>query len=369
MASKKNYYEVLGINKNATEREIKAAYRKLAMKYHPDVYKGTDGDQKMQELNEAYEVLRDSTKRSNYDKYGSAEGPRMGGFEDVGAGMGGFADFFNNDIFGSMFNFGGSQRQQNANKKRRGEDLISEILVNFDDAIQGKKFTEELVKYELCDNCNGNGAESIQDIETCSTCHGSGQVASVTRTPLGNIKSMSYCPKCRGKGKTIKNVCHKCHGDLYERKIKKVTFKIPDGAQTGDKIRIDGYGEKGLNGGVSGDLYIIIKVKPHKFFKRDNLDLYLDFPVSFLDIIKENIVIVPTPYGSEKIRLKKSYQNGKILNLSNKGIKSKKGVGNLKIKLEIVIPELKTKQINEMAKLLDNFSDDTNLNFVKQFKK
>ncbi|UUD35216.1 DnaJ domain-containing protein [Mycoplasmopsis caviae] len=371
---KKSYYEVLGVPKTASEKEIKSAYRKLAMKYHPDKLKDGTSDQKMQELNEAYEVLSDPNKKSNYDRFGSPDGPQPGqGFGmNFNAGMGDFRKFTQN-IFDTVFNFGDSGRsskQKSAKvEKIRGDDIYTEIIVDFIEAIKGKEFKEKLNKFEICGKCKGTGADNPSDIKTCNGCQGKGQKETQTRSVLGYMKMITTCDRCNGSGKLTGKTCRECNGSLYTKKLKNVTFKIPEGSDTGDKIKIDGYGEKGHNGGESGDLYIVIIVKEHKYFKRSGLDLFLDLPVSFLDIVKENSVMVPTPYGFERIKMKNTYQFGKILNLTGKGVRSKRGVGNMKVSLQILMPNFTTDLYNEMAKILEPYEDNVNAEFSEMVKK
>ncbi|WP_241003392.1 DnaJ C-terminal domain-containing protein [Mycoplasma sp. Mirounga ES2805-ORL] len=394
----KNYYQVLGVNKNATEKEIKSAYRKLAMKYHPDKLKDGTSDQKMAELNEAYEVLMDPKKKSNYDRYGSPDGPqgypggagptsrqRSGGMD---VNMGGFSNFAE-DIFNSFFgNFTSGRKSSSSQQRRsstnstssgarrapahekvRGEDTAKKISISFADAIKGTKIKEELPKWELCSKCKATGANSPRDIATCPTCRGTGSVAKTLQTPFGYQKTISTCSNCSGSGRVILKPCTICKGTTYTKKTKKVTINIPEGTDDGDKIKLTGFGEKGQYGGESGDMYVVISVKSHKYFKRNGLDVLFDFPVSFLDIIKENTVIVQTPYNSSKIKLKSSYQTGKVLNLSGKGVKSSKGTGNLKITLRVVMPSFSQKEFEEMAELLEPYEDTINKELVEEVKK
>ncbi|QBF34686.1 molecular chaperone DnaJ [Mycoplasmopsis phocirhinis] len=358
--SKKDYYKILGISKDASEKEIKTAYRKLAMQYHPDKLKDGTSDKKMQEINEAYQVLSDKEKRANYDRYGSEEGPQ--GFGGFGADIGGFGD-----IFGSFFNSFTGSSSSHSYGPSRGDDLLSRIQIDFNDAIKGKQITLELKKWESCEICNGRGAENPSDVITCSTCNGSGQQQIQQRTPFGIINSVSTCRNCGGIGKTIIKKCKQCKGQKYIRKNKKVTFNVAEGADTGDRIKLSGYGERGENGGPSGDMYIEIYVKEHKHYIRKGLNLFLEFPVSFIDIIKENEVLIPTPYGNETIKLRRNHQNGQTLILNGKGVKKNARVGDLRITLKVVIPELTTAEFKKMSKDLEHYSDSTNKNFIKQF--
>lgn len=241
MAEKRDYYEVLGVSKNATPDEIKKAYRKLAMKYHPDVNKDPGAEDKFKEINEAYEVLSDEQKRQTYDQFGHAG---MDGAFNQGGFQGGFTDFGDlGDIFGSFFGggfgsgFGGSSRRQ-SNQPRQGQDRYMQMRIDFMDAIFGKTETISLEVDETCKHCNGSGAESPSDIQTCPTCHGSGYVMSQQRTPFGVIQQQSVCPDCHGTGKKVSRSCHVCHGKGYEHRRVKLDIKIPAGIQTGQQIRI-----------------------------------------------------------------------------------------------------------------------------------
>ncbi|ENY69108.1 Chaperone protein DnaJ [Mycoplasmopsis bovigenitalium 51080] len=355
--SKKDYYKILGVSKNATDKEIKTAYRKLAMMYHPDKLKDGTSDAKMQELNEAYEVLSDKQKRENYDRYGSEDGPQ--GFEGFG-GFGGFGDIFSS-FFGGGF---GSQRNTGP---IRGDDQLASLTISFNDAIKGIEITQLLYKWEQCSICHGKGSQNPSDIITCSMCNGSGHRQIQQRTPFGIINSTTTCSSCGGQGKINKNPCSGCKGNLTNKVQKQVKFNIAPGTDNGERIKITGYGSRGENGGPNGDLYIEIKVQKHKHFERDGLNLYLEYPVSFMDIIKENNVLVPTPYGNETIKLKKSYQNGKTLILNGKGVRKSNRAGDLKILLKVVIPDLSNSEMNRLAKSLEEFNDTTNTDYIKSF--
>ncbi|WP_029608500.1 molecular chaperone DnaJ [Mycoplasma simbae] len=359
--SKKDYYEILGVSRDATEKEIKTAYRKLAMQYHPDKLKDGTSDQKMQELNQAYEVLSDKQKRANYDQYGSEEGPQGFGGQDFG-GFGGFDDIIHN-FFGG---FGGFKSKNTG--PTRGSDLLMNLKISFEDSIKGKEITQRLQKWESCSSCHGRGAASESDIKTCSGCGGTGQKQVRQRSIFGVVNSTTICNECQGKGQIITNKCKECKGNATVRKDKNVTFKISEGAQTGDRIKITGYGASGENGGPAGDLYIELEVEQHKHFKREGLNLFMDYPVSFIDIIRENEVLVPTPFGNETIKLRRNYQNGKTLVLKGRGVRRSGRAGDLKIQLQVVIPDLSTSEFEKISKQLSDVKDTTNIDFVKQFK-
>lgn len=368
--SKKDYYAILGVSKTADQKEIKAAYRKLALQYHPDKLKDGSSDEKMRELNEAYEVLNDPEKRSNYDKYGSAEAPR--GFGGMNFNMGDFAGGFSNfgDIFGDIFSsFGGGRRTKNSGK-RNGDSLQMRVQLTFDEAVKGVEKVFKLKKYELCSHCHGTGAENPTDIKECVKCKGTGHIKEVKNTIFGQMESIANCDVCHGTGKEITNKCHECKGNKYIEKLKSVTVSIPSGVETGDQFTLTGYGEPGINGGIPGDLILVYTVKEHPYFKRNGLDIYIpEFPVSFLDIIKENEIYIPTPYGNEKVQMKRTYQTDKILTLKGKGIKKGTFVGDLKLSLKVIIPDIKEKEIKKMAETLTDFSDKSNIEIVDKINK
>ncbi|MCI5724170.1 MAG: molecular chaperone DnaJ [Erysipelotrichaceae bacterium] len=324
MAEKRDYYEVLGISKGASDAEIKKAYRSLAKKYHPDVNKAADAEQKFKEINEAYEVLSDPQKRQTYDQFGFAgmNGSQAGGgFNGFnGYTTGGFDDF--NDIFSSFFGGGGgfsSGNRRANNGPRKGEDRYMRMNVSFMDACFGKTETISLIVEEQCDQCHGSGAASPSDVETCPTCHGSGSVVSQQRTAFGVFQTQGVCPDCRGTGKKIRKVCPKCGGSGYEKKRVSIDVEIPAGIQTGQQLRISGKGERGYNGGPNGDLYLEINVLPHESFERDGKDVYLDIPVSAVDATLGVSIDVPTIHGDVTMKVPAGTQDGTRMRLKGKG--------------------------------------------------
>ncbi|MEE3927997.1 molecular chaperone DnaJ [Mycoplasmopsis ciconiae] len=369
MATKRDYYEVLGIKKDATESEIKSAYRKLAMKYHPDKLKDGSSDEKMRELNEAYEVLKDSEKRKMYDAYGhdgvnGQAGFNQGGFQGF-SGMD-FSDIFG-DIFGSFGGFGfGSSKQHNG--PQRGQDAKTVLKIKFLDAILGVNLRESFKKWEICEHCQGSCSED-NDVAQCDKCNGSGVEKVVRRTILGQSISAQDCSKCHGLGKIIKNPCKSCKGNGYIQVTRNVQIPIPAGAQTGMSLVLRGFGEKGTKGGEPGDLYVVIDVEEHKYYKRVNDDLYIDLPVSFIDIINEKTILIPTPYGNEELKLKKSYNKQKLLKLPKKGIKTSKRQGDLYVNLNIIIPDLSKKDLSQIIKATEEVNDSSNADFNAEVKK
>ncbi|MCR5230269.1 MAG: molecular chaperone DnaJ [Solobacterium sp.] len=329
MAEKRDYYEVLGISKSATDAEIKKAYRSLAKKYHPDVNKEPGAEEKFKEINEAYEVLSDEQKRKTYDQFGFAGmegsfGGNYGGFTS-----GGFDDL--NDIFSSFFGGGmggfssSSGRTRPDNAPRKGRDRLMKIDVSFLDACFGKTQTVTLNVDETCMQCGGSGAASKSDIETCPTCHGSGTVISQQRTAFGVFQTQNTCPDCRGSGQRIRRVCPKCAGKGYERKKTTVEVKIPAGINTGQQLRVSGKGERGTNGGPNGDLYLEINVMPHEQFVREGKNIYLEIPVTAVDATLGTTIDVPTINGEVTMKIPAGTQDGTQLRLKGEGVPDLRG--------------------------------------------
>ncbi len=332
--SKRDYYEVLGLSKGASEDEIKKAYRKMAKKYHPDVNKEPGAEEKFKEVNEAYEVLSDPQKKATYDQFGHAG--MEGGFAQ--GGFSGFDDF--SDIFGSFFGGGfGGGRSKQSNGPRKGNDRFMQMRIDFMDAVFGKEEEITIEVDEQCTACGGSGAYSKNDIHTCSTCGGSGHVMSQTRTPFGVFQSQSVCPDCNGSGKTVSKKCDKCHGRGYEHKRVKLNIKIPAGIQSGQQVRVPNKGERGVNGGSNGDLYIEVLVSRHKTFVRDGNDIRIRIPISAVDATLGCKVDVPTVYGDVELTIPAGTQYGQQFRLRGKGVKPQRGVqGDQFVEVTIEIP-------------------------------
>lgn len=315
--AKRDYYEVLGVSKTASEDEIKKAYRQLAKKYHPDLNKEPDAEEKFKEINEAYEVLSDSTKKANYDRFGHQDPTQgfngAGGFDFGGQGFGGFSDIFDS-IFG-----GGGRRP--SNRPTQGDDVEYILDLDFEEAVFGceKEITIEVD--EECVQCGGTGAYSKSDVETCDRCHGTGHVTVEQRTIFGMQRMQTVCPKCNGKGQFIKKKCQKCGGSGRVHNRKKVKIKVPAGVDTGLQMRLEGKGEAGINGGPNGDLYVKFRVKPHKQFKRSENDILLDIPVTFSDAALGCELEIPTIYGNVNLKIPAGVQSGSKLKLREKGVK------------------------------------------------
>ena len=354
MSTKRDYYDVLGVDKSADATAIKKAYRKLAMKYHPDKNPGDkEAEEKFKEINEAYEVLSDETKRRNYDQFGH-EGVNGQGFGGAGGfggqGFGGFDDIFG-DIFGDMFGggFSGGSRQRRRGPER-GADIKQRINISFEEAAFGKKVQVKINRSEECDQCHGSGAKPGTSKKTCPTCHGSGQVQSVQRTPFGNIASTRTCSTCNGEGEVIDSPCSKCHGKGSIRKTKTIEVDIPAGIDNGQMIKLGGQGELGTRGGPRGDLYIEVNVQSHPLFTRDGYDVYLEMPITFAQATLGDKIQVPTLDGKVEYEVPEGTQTGTVFRLKGKGIpKLKSNVrGDQYVKVTVEIP----KKLNEKQKEL-----------------
>ena len=358
--NKRDYYEVLGLQKGASEDEIKKAFRKMAMKYHPDRNPGDkEAEEKFKEVNEAYSILSDPDKKDKYDRFGfagvdpSAGGAGFGGFG--GAGFGGFEDIFG-DLFGGMFGGGGSARRRNGPMK--GKDLQKAIEIPFEEAAFGAKKTIKLNKYVKCEDCRGSGAAQGTSKKTCPHCNGTGQVKTTQRTPFGMFQNVTSCDNCKGTGEIVEKPCPKCGGLGKYKKEVKVSVDIPAGVDNDSVISLRGQGGPGVNGGPDGDLYIIISVKPHKLFKRNGNDLYLDIPISFSQAALGDDIEVPTLTERVKYKVPAGTQPGTTFRLKGKGITSHiRGTrtGDLYVTVKLEVP---TKLTAKQKKAVENMSKE-----------
>jgi molecular chaperone DnaJ len=341
--AKRDYYEVLGVSKSASEAEIKKAYRNLAKKYHPDVNKAADAADKFKEVQEAYEVLNDSQKRAQYDQFGHSafEQQGAGGFN---SGFGGFEDL--NDIFGSFFGGGFSSGGRRSNGPRKGQDRFMQMTIDFMDAIFGKDAEVNLEIDEQCSDCHGSGAYSSEDVSACTTCNGRGRVMTQQRTPFGVFQQETACPNCNGTGKQIKRKCAKCKGSGYEHKRIKVELKIPAGIQSGQQLRVSGKGERGSNGGPNGDLFVEVMVRKHESFVREGRNIYINVPISAVDAVLGCKIDVPTVYGEVELTVPEGTQSGTQFRLKGKGIKELKTgiIGDQFVEITVEIPKKLTKE-------------------------
>ncbi|MDD6468254.1 MAG: molecular chaperone DnaJ [Erysipelotrichaceae bacterium] len=368
MATKRDYYEVLGVSKSASDAEIKKAYRSLAKKYHPDVNKEEGAAEKFKEVQEAYDVLSDPQKKATYDQFGHA------GMDGAGFGQGGFSGFGGSgfeDIFSSFFGggMGGATRRTN-NGPQKGQDRFMQMRISFMDAIFGK--TEEITidVEETCSECLGSGAKSKSDIGVCPTCHGTGQVVTQQRTPFGVFQTQTVCPDCQGTGKVIKNVCPKCKGKGYEKKRVKVEVKIPAGIQTGQQLRISGKGERGYNGGPNGDLYIEIMVSKHEYFIRDGRDISIFIPISTLDATLGCTIDVPTVYGEVELKIPAGTQHGQKFRLRGKGVKNPRTGqdGDQYVIVELQVPKSLSREETELYEKLRKIEKKQKKSVFEKFK-
>ena len=316
MADKRDYYEVLGVDKNADDATIKKAYRQQAKKYHPDLNPGDkEAETKFKEVNEAYEVLSDSDKKSRYDQFGHAGvdpnfGAGGGGF---GGGFGGFSDFGDlGDIFGSFFGggFGGGTRRSNPNAPRRGNDATASIILSFEEAAKGCEKEVEFSHVENCSECGGSGAAKGTTATTCSRCNGSGHIMATQRTAFGVMQTQQVCPECNGKGKKIDTPCSKCKGNGRVRIRRKHTVNIPAGIDDEQMLNVRGQGDAGVNGGPTGDLRINVNVRPHPIFERRGFDVYCEIPVTFVQATLGDEITVPTLDGKVKFKIHEGTQPG-----------------------------------------------------------
>ncbi len=379
MADKRDYYEVLGISKGASEDEIKKAYRKLAKQYHPDVNKAPDAEAKFKEINEAYEVLSDPQKKATYDQFGHAgmDGFGQGGYSSGfgGMNMDDLGDIFS-DFFGGMggfsgFNFGGSSSSSRRSGPIKGENRYMSMEIEFLDAVHGVDKMINLSVDKTCTYCDGSGAATRSDIETCPTCRGSGRVMRQSRTPFGVVQQQSVCPDCKGSGKRIKKICPHCSGRGYNSVKEQVEVTIPAGISSGQQVRLAGYGERGENGGPNGDLYIEIRVRPHKYFTREGNNIHISVPISAVDATLGTTVDIPTAYGDVELSIPAGTQPGQQLRIKGYGIKDlrTKNVGDQYVEVQIEIPRKLTREEKELYEKLANRKKESVFEkFKKTFK-
>ena len=325
MADKRDYYEVLGIQKSASDDDIKKAYRKLAKQYHPDLNPGDKGaEAKFKEVNEAYEVLSDSDKRARYDQFGHAGvDPNFGGGAGGGNPFQG-AGFDFTDIFDSFFGggFGGSSRRANPNAPRQGSDAQANLAIDFEEAAKGCKKNVEYQQIETCADCHGTGAEAGTTPKTCPNCNGTGQVRVSQRTPFGVVQSTQSCDRCHGTGKLIEKVCHTCDGKGRVRRRKTIEVTVPAGIDDEQVLNVSGHGNAGANGGPNGDLHVYINVRPHPIYKRRGNDVWCEMPITFTQAALGADVEVPTLDGKVSYHVHEGTQPGDVFRLKGKGIQS-----------------------------------------------
>lgn len=360
--SKRDYYEVLGVNKSADQNEIKSAFRKLAKKYHPDLNPGdSDAEVKFKEVNEAYGVLGDPEKKQKYDQFGHAafDGNQgFGGFNS--AGFEDFGDIFG-DIFGDFFG-GGQSRQNRRNGPRKGSDLKVRLNIDFEEAVFGTKKEIKISRVEECHICKGSGAKKGTSKHTCSQCNGTGTVRTVQRTPFGQFASTTTCNTCGGTGEIIDEPCSNCRGAGREKKTRKITINIPAGVDSGSVIPLRGEGNHGEKGGPSGDLYVYLKVKPHDIFEREGNDIRCEIPISYVKAALGGAVEVPTIDGKVKYDIPEGTQTGTVFRLKQKGIKNLRGTGkgDQYVRVKISVPKkLNEKQRELLKQFAETFGEES----------
>ena len=372
MATKRDYYEVLGVSKDATEDEIKSAFRKKAKEYHPDINKSPDAPEKFKEAQEAYACLSDKDNRAKYDQFGHAafENP----YGNAGGGAGGysgnpFGNFDFGDIFDDLFSggfggFGGFGGSRNQTRSRKGADTLYGMKIDFMDAVYGCKKDIDLEYYESCPDCDGKGGHGET---TCPECGGKGTVMRQTATILGTIQTRSTCPECNGKGKTYKSRCNTCKGSGKVKVNKTISIDIPAGIDNGEQLRISGKGEAGINGGPNGDLYIEIRINPHELYKREGNDIYIDLPVTITDLCLGCKKTIKTMDGEVEVKIKEGSQPDEVLRIKGKGINNPDSwkKGDFYCVLKLIIP---TSLSRKQKSLLEDL-EDTDLEDDPVFKK
>jgi len=357
MSSKRDYYEVLGVERSADDDEIKRAYRKLARQCHPDVNKEPDSEARFKELNEAYEVLGDREKRMQYDRFGHA-GVAGNGYQDF-SGFGGFGDII--EDFFAGFGFGGATRQAR-HGPRRGADLRYDLQITFEEAVFGAEKEIELPRSETCPRCNGSGAEPGTMPTTCPQCKGTGEVRRVQQSILGSFVNVAACPRCQGEGKIITSPCSECHGEKQVRRTRKLTVTIPKGVDDGTQLRLSGEGEAGAYGGPPGNLYVVLQVQPHPLFVRRENELYYELPINFAQAALGAELKVPTLEGEEKLSVPAGTQTGKAFRLKGKGVPYLRhnGRGDLIVSARVVTPKhLDDRQRELLRQLGETFGNET----------
>ncbi|AXH98964.1 molecular chaperone DnaJ [Sporosarcina sp. PTS2304] len=367
--SKRDYYDVLGVSKSATKEEIRKAYRKLSKQYHPDLNKAEDAEVKFKEVTEAFEVLSDENKRAEYDQYGHA-GPSQG---FGGFGGGGGEGFGFEDIFSTFF--GGSGRRRDPNAPQKGNDLQYTMTVDFMDAIFGKETEIEIPREEECTTCDGTGAKKGTSVKTCTTCNGAGEVSVTQNTPFGQVVNRRTCSTCQGTGKIIPEKCPTCHGKGRVTKNKVIKVSIPAGVDQGQRLRVGGQGEAGINGGPPGDLYIVFNVRPHNRFIREEDDIILELTLTFPQAALGDELEVPTVHGKVKLKIPAGTQNGTNFRLRGKGVPNVHGhgVGDQHVIVRVATPKKMTEKqkelLREFASIEGESPDEYSSSFFDKIKR
>ncbi|HVC34802.1 MAG TPA: molecular chaperone DnaJ [Chloroflexota bacterium] len=347
MPTKRDYYEVLGVSRGATEDEIRKAYRKLAFQLHPDRNPSPDADVKFKEINEAYEVLSDTQRRREYDQFGH-QGATAGA-----AGFGGFSGFGFDEIFETFF--GGGTRTAGGRRTQRGSDLRVDLTLTFEEAVFGSEKTVEVPRWERCARCSGNGAEPGTQPSRCPTCNGTGEIRRVQQSVIGQFVSVTVCDRCRGEGRVILTPCSECRGTGRVRSSHRVLVSIPAGIDDGQQIRLPGEGETGLHGAPSGDLYVAVSVTPHQSLKRQGVDLVYDLAVNVAQAALGDDVEVPTPEGPPtRVKVPSGTQAGRVIRLKDHGVPHLRagGRGDLLVRVRVTVPQHLTDEQRDLFQKL-----------------
>lgn len=368
--SKRDYYEVLGVSESATKEEIRKAYRSLSKKFHPDLNKEADAETKFKEVTEAFEILSDESKRAEYDQYGhSGPGQGFGGF----GGGGGAEGFGFEDIFSTFF--GGSGRRRDPNAPQKGNDLQYTMIVEFMDAVFGKETEIEIPREEECDTCHGTGAKKGTSVKTCTECNGTGEISVAQNTPFGQVVNRRTCPVCQGTGKIIPEKCETCHGKGRVTKNKVIKVSIPAGVDQGQRLRVGGQGEAGINGGPPGDLYIVFNVRPHKRFIRQDDDIILELSLTFPQASLGDELEVPTVHGKVKLKIPAGTQNATTFRLRGKGVPNVHGhgTGDQHVIVKVLTPKKMTERqkelLREFASIEGEAPDEYSSSFFDKIKR
>lgn len=376
MADKRDYYEVLGVQKGASDDEIKKAYRKMAKKYHPDLNPGdAEAEKNFKEVNEAYEVLSDSDKKARYDQFGHAGvDPNYGaGGGGYGGGFGGGFDFGDLgdifDMFGGGFGGFGGSRRANPNAPRRGADLHTSLTIDFFEACKGARKEVRVTRQETCDACHGNGCEPGHSPQTCPECNGTGQVRVSQRTPLGVIQTSRPCSRCGGKGTVIDHPCKTCGGSGKQSRTKTIEVNIPAGIDDGQTLAVRGQGNAGSNGGPAGDLTVTVTVRPDVLFRRDGFDIWCDIPVTYCQAVTGDKLVVPTIDGKVEYPMPAGTQPGTVFRLKGKGVQrlNGRGRGDQFVTMVVEVPKNLNKTQLEALKQFDESLNDKNYEKRKSF--
>lgn len=368
MADKRDYYEVLGVNKGASDDEIKKAYRQAAKKYHPDLHPGDkEAEEKFKEVNEAYEVLSDKEKKARYDQFGHAGVDPNYGAGGAGSPFGQDIDF--GDIFSSFFGGFGGRRSANPNAPRRGSDIETQLYISFEEAAKGCKKTVQYQAVSTCKDCNGTGAQKGTSPKTCSACGGRGQVTINQRTPFGVVQTSRPCDACKGRGKIIETPCRTCNGRGQVRRKKTVEVNIPAGINDDQVLNVAGHGNSGTNGGPAGDLHVYIGIRPHPIFERRGDDVWCDLPITFTQAALGATVTVPTLDGKASYDIHEGTQPGDVFKLKGKGIQhlGSKGRGDQYVKVVIEVPKNLNSKQKQLIREFDSAVSEKNYQKRKGF--